>query len=483
MASLKDIVRRHTQLDDEARDHLRRLVSSWGPLADLSFADLLLFAPVGDDGQRFIVLAQMRPTTAQTLYRDDQLGGFVTAAERPLVAAAMRSGKITEAELDLPIPESRASVVAVPVRWQGKVVAVMTRETPQLGHRSLGDLELAYLGVSERLVQMVSDGTFPFPYEDNGTEESPRVGDGALILDREGTVAYSSPNGVSAFHRLGYHGSVVGRRLVDLGVRNENVRTAYSLRTPVVEELDRPDNVTILVRIVPLITDGVVDGALVLLRDVSELRSRERLMVSMNATIREIHHRVKNNLQTVTSLLRIQERRATAPEAKAAIAEAERRIASIATVHDMLSRGGGDEVVLGEIVRPILAVAEQAAVVPLRVRLVGDGPVVSASTASSLAVILNELVQNAVEHGFPPGSAGGAVTVEMVFDATELTVSVHDNGVGVPAGFDSTAQTGLGLTIINALVESDLGGRLVVRPAGGQDPGTVAELVVRLKPR
>ena len=110
---------------------------------------------------------------------------------------------------------------------------------------------------------------------------------------------------------------------------------------PVVGEIERGDSVTVLARIVPLLTDGEVDGALVLMRDVSELRSRERLLVSMDATIREIHHRVKNNLQTVSSLLRIQGRRVGAPEAKAAIAEAERRIASIAVVHEMLSRGRG----------------------------------------------------------------------------------------------------------------------------------------------
>ena len=484
MASLSDIVRGHTDLGPDERDHLRRLVASWGPLADLCFADLLLFAPVaGTDGTNLVSLGQIRPTTAQTMYRDDQIGRFTPTAERPMIEHAYRRGEIVEQEIDLPEAGIRARIMAIPVRFRNRVIAVVTRESPRLGHRPLGDLELAYLGVFHRLAQMISDGYFPFPFEVSVTEESPRVGDGALVLDRQTAVVYSSPNAVSAFHRLGFHGTISGRRLEDLGFRSETAKTVFTLKVPAVEELERTDDVTILARIVPLITDSVVDGALVLMRDVSELRSRERLLVSMDATIREIHHRVKNNLQTVSSLLRIQARRAVAPEAKTAIQEAERRIASIAVVHEMLSRGGGDDVIFGDVVRPILAMAEAGGGAPVQMRLVGDGPVLSTTTASSLAVVLNELVQNAVEHGFPPGSAGGTVTVELVYSSAEMTVSVHDNGVGLPPDFELENQPGLGLTIINTLVKGELGGKLTIRPASPPAHGTVAQLTVGLAPR
>ena len=482
MASLSDIVRQHTDLSPEATEHLRRLLGSWGPMADLCFADLLLFAWVPGDEAKFVSLGQIRPTTAQTIYRDDMIGRFVPAEERPLVYEAYQTGVIVQNEVDLIEPDYRAHVMAVPVRFESDVVAVVTRETTRLSDRLLGDLELAYQNVFERLAQMISDGSFPFAFEDSVVEESPRVGDGALVLDRETAVVYSSPNAVSAFHRLGFHGTISGRKLEDLGFRAENARSAFRLKVPVVMELERSDNVTILARIVPLITDGVVDGALVLMRDVSELRSRERLLVSMDATIREIHHRVKNNLQTVSSLLRIQGRRVTAPEAKSAIEEAERRIASIAIVHEMLSRGGGDEVIFGEVVRPILAMAEAGGVAPVQLRLLGDGPVLPTTTASSLAVVVNELVQNAVEHGFPHGSEGGTVAVELVYTADEFTINVHDDGVGLPDGFDIGQQPGLGLTIINTLVQGELGGRLTVRPATPPEKGTVAQLTVALAP-
>ena len=93
-------------------------------------------------------------------------------------------------------------------------------------------------------------------------------------------------------------------------------------------------------RCIPLVEGGSVVGGVLLVRDVSELRVRDRLLLSKDATIREIHHRVKNNLQTISSLLRLQSRRLTNEEAKAAVNESVRRIRTIALVHETPRVGG-----------------------------------------------------------------------------------------------------------------------------------------------
>ena len=95
---------------------------------------------------------------------------------------------------------------------------------------------------------------------------------------------------------------------------------------------------TVILRSIPLRTAGEHTGALVLLRDVTELRRRERELVTKDATIREIHHRVKNNLQTVAALLRLQARRLDIPEGRVALEEAVRRVGAIAVVHETLSQ-------------------------------------------------------------------------------------------------------------------------------------------------
>ncbi|MDH5521568.1 MAG: sensor histidine kinase, partial [Acidimicrobiia bacterium] len=314
------------------------------------------------------------------------------------------------------------------------------------------------------------------------TEATPRVGDGTMVLDRDSRVDYSSPNAISAVHRIGYNGRIVGRKVEDLGFDGDVVAGAYRLQVPVIDEIQRSESVTILARILPLLEHSQVTGALVLIRDVSELRRRDRLLVSMDTTIREIHHRVKNNLQTVSSLLRIQSRRLESEEAKAAIEEAVRRIAAIAVVHERLAAGGGDQVVFREVVQPIVEMARTTMVSSdsrIEFRLVGEGTALPASKASSLAVVVTELLQNAVEHGFPSGSGPGAITVELAPSSTDLVVRVYDNGVGVANDFDVAEHGGLGLTIIRTIISGELEGDLQIFPARGEGGGTVAQVTVR----
>ena len=176
---------------------------------------------------------------------------------------------------------------------------------------------------------------------------------------------------------------------------------------------------------------------MLLVRDVTDLRKRDRLLISKDATIREIHHRVKNNLQTISSLLRLQARRLENPEAKAAVSESVRRIRTIALVHESLSREPGDDVTFIEIVRPLLRLAEeslQSPDRPVHFELAGDGGRIPASVATPLSVVLTELMQNAVDHGFPEGSGGGKVVVKLDNDEERLRVQVIDDGQGLEPG-------------------------------------------------
>ncbi|MCB1003156.1 MAG: histidine kinase N-terminal domain-containing protein, partial [Acidimicrobiales bacterium] len=301
MPSLADLARAQTSLREDDVVHLQRLVANWGLLADLCFADLLLFAPVAGDGvesdeDRFVILGQIRPTTSQTLYRSDWVGVTVTEGDRPQVARSYRRDELIEGELDVAALRERVRVQCIPVRHDGRILGVLTREsTPSIG-RPPGELERTYVELFNRFAQMISSGDFPFADEHSRSEENPRVGDGTIVLDRSGRIEFTSPNGVSALHRIGIHASLDGRHLAELGLGDDIARTAWSFAIPVTEEIERGAGITVVISCIPLIERGEVSGALVLLRDISELRRRDRLLLSKEATIREIHHRVKNNL-------------------------------------------------------------------------------------------------------------------------------------------------------------------------------------------
>ncbi len=494
MASLTELARFHTALGGRGVSHLQRLVAGWGLLADFCFADLLLFAPTVDsvDGDKFLVLGQVRPSTSQTVYRADWIGTVVAEEERPLVSRAYRLGEIIEGETAIAALKEQVRTLCIPVRCRGEVIGVLTKEsTPSFG-RQPGELERTYVDIFNRFARMIASGDFPFDAQDAETEEAPRVGDGVLLLDSSARVEYTSPNGVSALHRIGSHGNAEGLRFGELGLDDSVIETAFSIGAPVTEEIERGPEVTVLIRCIPLIDHGAVSGAVVLTRDISELRRRDRLLMSKDATIREIHHRVKNNLQTISSLLRLQGRRFASPEAKLAIEESVRRIRAIALVHEILSREAGDDVAFIEIVRPLVHMVEEGMSSPdhpVTFHVQGEAGVLPATVATPLSVVLNELLQNAIDHAFPTDldlqAAPGSVEVRLHNDGERLRATVVDDGVGLPEGFELAEATGLGLSIVRTLVTSELVGQISLSrgtgPAGR--PGTVVELEVPVAER
>ena len=460
-------------VEQAASRHLKRLVAAWGTLSDLSFSDLLLYVPVESpdgDGDRFLVVNQMRPNTGQTLFLDDVVGRAMDATQRPVVAQAAATGEIVETVVESAWLGERIRVTAIPVRYHDRVVAVVARESALSMTRQRGVLERVYLEVFDRLARMVAAGEFPFDEEEVLPAGGPRVGDGVILLDDQGRVVFTSPNAISALRRLGVTGRVQGQNLTDLGAESAATYRAFFTAHPAAEEVQR-DDACIILRCVPLLDEGRVDGAVVLLRDISELRSRDRMLVSKDATIKEIHHRVKNNLQTISSLLRLQGRRLTEPSAKAAIEESVRRIRSIALVHETLSREDGDDVDFGEIVRPLVRMVEEGLTSPDRpvhFTIAGDPGKLPSPAATSLAVVLTELLQNVVDHAYPPGTLGpdeqARVGIELSQRAGILHIAVVDDGVGIREEFHPASTSSLGLSIVRGLV-AELNGTITFAPA------------------
>jgi len=473
MATLAELARDFTKLDPRTLAHLQRLVASWGMLSDLCFADLLLFVPVrGDDGC-FIVIGQVRPTTSQTLHREDLVGQRTSELDRPLVARSWRLESIVEGEVLIPSRNERGRLVCIPVRSDGRVVAVLTRESALSVGRRPGELERVYVEVFDRFARMISNGEFPYPVASQVTSEAPRVGDGVMVLDSAGRVEYASPNAINALHRLSLNSSVEGMRLDEAGIEETATSRALATLLPVTEEVERGADVAVLMRCIPLLEDHAATGALVLLRDVSDLRRRDRLLLSKDAAIREVHHRVKNNLQTISSLLRLQARRLQPGDGRSALEEAERRIRSIALVHEILSRDASDQVDFNDILPSLVRMAEDLLPhdQPVRITCEGEAGELPAEVATPLAVILTELLQNAAEHAFGPGSGAAAapagVRVRLGRTPGILLVEVRDNGVGLPKGFSVDQTTSLGLSIVRDLVRSQLEGTIEMQSDGG----------------
>ncbi len=480
---MDELLRRRSELADADIDWLHKLVGEWQLLADLSFADLLLFAPAG--AERFMCVAQIRPSTGPTAYQDDKVGHVVTVTDRPQLALALAEGRVCREGDPVWVEGVPIREEAIPVRHRGRFVAVVSRDGNLAGARSPSRLEIAYLHAANDLAQMIADGRFPVPGSTPPEEGGPRVGDGFIRLDPDGTVSYASPNAMSAYRRLGHRGDLLGLDLsavtAELAAagreaREEPVGAFVRGRLPRSGDVEAADAVVHL-RAIPLRLAERDSGAVVLVHDVTELRRRERQLMTKDATIREIHHRVKNNLQTVAALLRLQARRLASPEARAALEESVRRVSAIALVHETLSLTLDEVVPFDEIAAAILAMlADLAAQERVDIDLEGSFGRLPARVATSLAMVVTELVQNAVEHAY--GGRAGRVVVRVDRGGGRLRVVVLDEGAGLPEGFGLDGSDRLGLQIVRTLVRGELGGGLLLERR--RDGGTAATVDVPL---
>ena len=485
MATLAELAAARTRLDEPSIDHLLRLIASWSLLADLSFSDLLLMTKVDDRHDDLVVVGQMRPNNRTTLINDDLMGTTQPAQRWPLVREAFERGTRVVGEVTLDDVDGLVPVWCVPVRFGSEVIAVLVRlQGPLRGSASL--YEGQYLSVFVRLCEMVSDSSFPYREDAVAGPGLPRVGDGVILMDALGQVEFATPNAVNALHRLGIYTAVEGRTLADVGVRARAIDRSLEFGIPTLEEIDLGHDVAILVHGVPLVANQKVTGVLTLVRDVSDLRQLNRVLLNKEAAVREVHHRVKNNLQTISSLLRLQARRSDVTETRTALFEAERRVRSIAVVHEVLSREPGEEVVFDEIVRSLVLLVEDTvlALHPVEIVVNGELGVLSTDLATPLAVALAELLTNAVEHAFVDfGGADnehvGVVTLNLRKEGGNAIAEIRDNGRGLGPDFSLEVPTSLGLSIVRDLIRAQLRGTIEMNSVPyAKGGGTFVRVVV-----
>ena len=458
--------------DDVLR--LGELTAEWQLLADLSFADLVLWIPKRQDqkswpeGHRAV--AQIRPMTAATVFTHDLIGNEVTWGSRTDLDQALSSGEIIRDSRAEQVGEIEIKVECIPVFFLGRVIAVISRHRNLETMRTPSRLELNYREIANHIYRMIAEGNFPVKDNVYLAEAAPRVGDGLVRINVSGEVLFASPNARSALNRVGWDKDVEGQNfgqvldslvspISPLNPKEENWQISMSGKQLRREEFENSGGVLDLLAI-PLTEGDNRIGAVVLVHNVTELRRKDRALISKDATIREIHHRVKNNLQTVSALLRLQARRIEDPKASAAIEEAVRRVVSIALVHETLSATSQDLVQFDEVITKIIQGASELNIRPneIQIKKVGEFGLISSMVATPLALVLTELIHNALEHGL--GASGDLVELRINRQAASMTITVTDNGAGIPNDFSLELNTNLGLQIVQTLTKNELAGKI-----------------------
>lgn len=487
MPTLDKILDQSSELPSVAREWLNLLLGDWQLIADVAFSDLLLYIPT-DTG--YVVAAQTRPNTAATLFETDLVGASLDLEFEEIIQALSVTHEIIATESDDAID------TWVPVRCEKKIVAVLRVVSASVPDRVPSAAHEDYEKVAELLIGMVADGSFPVDGAPSSYRHgTPRVSDGVVFMDSEGVVLYASPNAVSNFHKYGVNTSLTGNVLAEVIAESFDEAFVPDEALPVVllgkaawlVELESQD-IVLTLRAVPLSDGGERVGALLMCRDVTRMRRSERELMSKDATIKEINHRVKNNLQTVSALLRMQARRAASEETRIALLAAQRRVEMIAIVHERLSQTIDEVVDFDDVFGSLLRTVRDVAVTDSAVEIEMHGSFgrVRAEQATALAVVLNEIISNSVEHGL---AEGGRIDITVERNDTDLVVDVRDNGEGmagkVPTPGVSSLSTpthkrsGLGTQIVRTLVASELRGSITWENA--EPHGTIVHVKAKLR--
>jgi len=201
-----------------------------------------------------------------------------------------------------------------------------------------------------------------------------------------------------------------------------------------------------------------------------------KLMVK-SAIIQEMHHRVKNNLQQVASLLRLQMHYAGERSVEQVLSESLNRILAIASVHELLAREDLDIISVKKVAEQIIQATAQGILAPgkhIAMKIEGPDILLPSAQATSVALILNELVQNALEHGFGEGMDDGEIRITLAEEPKVITLEVANDGTPLPEGFDIRQTDSLGLQIVESLVRGDLQGRFLLASAGDRTVASIA---------
>lgn len=456
--------------DAAAQRHVANVADNLQLAADLGYSDVALLAPGADDA--LTVIADARPMTATAAVPVTRVGEAIPREDEPEAYDSFESGALTCGARRRTRRGIAFSATAYPVGPAERPYAVVVRHVGQGAAEAPGKMEVAFMRLAGLVFERLQTG--PLVDLDTGEPYSTTrtAGDGVLEIAPDGVVAYASPNAVTIMRLAGLEGSVVGSPASAL----PGGATAVA---PVLgSDMARSATLEVSGRVLAYRTIDLDAGALVLVEDVTEARRREQELRVKEATLREVHHRVKNNLQTIASLLRIQARRASTDEAASALEEAVERVSSMAVVHEMLAESADESVDLAVAVRTVVDMVRRGLAGPgaeVEVTVTGETGLVPAQVATSLALVAAELVHNAIEHGTGPYGPG-EVGVAMERTDDEVRLSVTDNGGGLPEGFTVQDSAHLGLAIVRTVVEDDLRGTLTFGTAGG----TVVEVAVPL---
>ncbi len=459
---IERLCREYTDLTEEEIQVIKMMALVLQPLANLEDVDMFIDCPCREGDA--IVVAEANPEEAVSSYKGSVVGMLAKAENEPAVARTLHLGIATK-HMRARTQEDNCTIQAVePIRYGNRVIAALIREKSiseeeegteanregRTGTENWDNLEsrAGYGAVEIPIYHMLSDGEW--------LTES--IDEGLILVGHNGRVIFRNLYAKRLFQKLGFVSDILGQKyknicLTEWKEHAENVETLKEVSC---------GNYYLWVRRIPVKKQGEIASA-VIIRDITWNREQEKNLILKSKAIQELSHRVKNSLQTVVSLLRLQSRRTENEDARRILEDSLNRIFSISAVYELLAGAKEDWISLRETLNMVRNNAVQSFTGPdfrPQIHLEGDDVMVLSDIATSVALAVNELVQNALKYAFV-GQGEGTIVIEIKSGRVYSQITIKDNGKGI--SLEKERRQGLGLSIVKSLVEDKLHGKLRIR--------------------
>lgn len=447
--TIESLCRQYTDLNREEISIIEQISCSLQLLANLEDADVFIDCPcVSGDA---VVVAEAKPSYVPSSYEKNVAGLIARHEDEPAVARTLHLGVATKRMRALTQESSRVTQSVEPIRNGNRVIGVLIIEKRTSEQGDIGgyqhDPQLGRGQLTHSLVHL----------EDESNWLMDCIDEALIMVDKNGVVVSCNSLAHSLYRELGHVEDVLGQLY-------ENIRLTEAL--PAVPGECAAAEVSagqhfLMVKHIKLDSPNISLAAVI--RDITGIKEQEKELILRSVAIKEMHHRIKNNLQTIASLLRLQIRRSENDDTSRVLQESMNRILSIAATHELLAQSGVDQVKICEVIVNIknntMRYFSRLGLKVL-VYIEGDDFEVDSDLATSVALVINELLQNSLQYAFDDRHIG---EIRIIVEKGGLysQIQVIDNG----CGFDLRNVQGnrLGLSIVQTLVKDKLRGDLYIR--------------------
>jgi two-component sensor histidine kinase len=440
---------------------IEELASQLQLIADVSQSDVFIDCPLADPSTALVV-AQAQPATAASLYQTSVVGQPAYAYNEPAVLFCLVSGQPVIGSRGISQEQIAMQQTVVPIRSpRGDVIGalIMEQDISEKVEQERNVVRL--METTEQLSETLLTVAMS-----EGSMQS-LMHEGIILFDEKEQVTYTNPRARDLLAEIGHTGAVEGRSLAEL-FYGKLEREHVLGHTGVINKEIQFGNVAFVLKAVSIYRSQRAVGGLMLIRDITDLIEKDKQLMIKSAVIKEIHHRVKNNLQTVSSLLRLQMRRTKLAEVEKVYRDSINRINSIAVIHEMLAYEGLDTIPFNDVVDRIAKNVISSTVKPdqaIRAGIFGSVLDLPSDIATTLALVVNELVQNCVMHAFAERETG-EIVITLGRSGPIVSLRVSDNGTGFEAAGTTERKSHLGLKIAETLVLENLSGVMNIASDG-----------------